>query len=236
MTVLLCILIILLLNWTLLQSTMGRRANINYFDEYSGGLYVAQTIASSQDFGNPVAYKVKFGLMKQHIQQQKEPDLLVKPTLVKHGVLEVDGFCVTAELDKGTNCADTQFQLPLRALNHRAVWLRISFYCLHANIHMHGCTTVIFKISAKRIVSLKSLMCTLFFPGCSGCAPEACFEALSHCTVLCWSSQSGTSSTGWWNSTWESLHLIGWLVRVTDWLEQKVTVTSLEQPEWRCPT
>lgn len=78
-------------------------------------------------------------------------------------------------------------------------------------------------------------MFTLFFTCCSGVV-EACVEEVSHCTVLCRSSQSATCSTGCWNSTWTTLHFIGWLVRVTGILEQKVTVTSLEQPAWRCPT
>lgn len=65
-----------------------------------------------------------------------EPDLLVEPGLVEHGVFEVDGVCVAVELHIVTNCTDVQFQLPLGALNHRAAGFRICLYHLHANIYM----------------------------------------------------------------------------------------------------
>ena len=94
---------------------------------------------------------VKFALMKQHLQQQRQPDLLVEPGLVKHSVFEVDGVCVAAELDVVTNCVNVQFQLPLRALNHRAAWLRICLYHLHANIWMHNCELT---LSSKLIINM----------------------------------------------------------------------------------
>lgn len=72
----------------------------------------------------------------KHLQQQRELDLLVKPGLVKHGVFEVNGVGVAIELDIVANCVNMQFQLPLRALNHRAAWLRICLYHLHAKIYM----------------------------------------------------------------------------------------------------
>lgn len=75
---------------------------------------------------------VNVGFTKQHIYP--EPDLLVQPGLVKHGVFEVDGFGVAAELHVVTNCAYTQFQLPLGAVNHRAAGLRIGLYLLRANM------------------------------------------------------------------------------------------------------
>lgn len=79
------------------------------------------------------------------------------------------------------------------------------------------------------------MTCTLFCTGC--CNPsESSFEELSHCTVFFRSSQSATCSNGCWNSTTQILHFIDLLVRVTGWVEVKVTVTSLEQPAWRCPT
>lgn len=70
------------------------------------------------------------------------PDLLVEPGLVKHCVFEVDGVSVAAELHIVTNCTDTQFQLQLPALNHRAVGLRICLYHLCANIKYTICSTV----------------------------------------------------------------------------------------------
>lgn len=54
--------------------------------------------------------------------------------LVQHCVFEVDGVCVAGELHIVTNCADTQFQLPLRPLNHRAAWFRICLYHLNTSI------------------------------------------------------------------------------------------------------
>lgn len=64
--------------------------------------------------------------------------LLVEPRLVKHGVFEVDDLSVAAELCVVAQCTDAQFQLPLRALYHRAAGLRICLYHLHANMqHMH---------------------------------------------------------------------------------------------------
>lgn len=100
--------------------------------------------------------------------------------------------------------------------------LFVQLYLLIANAFSH-----IFSITVNTF--------TLFFTCCSG-APWACVEEVSHGMVLCRSSQSATCSTGSWNSTWQILHIIGWLVRVTGWLEEKVIVTSLEQPAWRCPT
>lgn len=71
------------------------------------------------------------------------------PGLVKKCVFEVDGVGVAAELNIVTNCADTQFQLPQRTLNHRAAGLRICLYHLHANIYNYNCELVnsLFKIS-----------------------------------------------------------------------------------------
>lgn len=91
------------------------------------------------------------------------------------------------------------------------------------------------ELSLQHYFHITVNMFTLFFPGCCG-APKDCLEELSHCTVLCRSSQSATCSSGCWNSTWLTLHVISWLFRVTGWLEQNVTFTSLEQPAWRCPT
>lgn len=179
---------------------------------------------------------VNFGLMKHHTLHYPEPDLLVEPGLVKHGVFEVDGVSVAAELHIVTNCVDTQFQLPLRALDHRAARLRICLYHLHANIQNTCLLNYICGlVSLPDVFHIAINIFTLFFTCCSG-APAACLGELSHCTVFCRSSQSVTCSSGCWNSTWQTLHLIGWLVRVTGWLEQKVMVTSLEQPAWRCPT
>lgn len=62
----------------------------------------------------------------------------MEPGLVKHGVFEVDGVSVATELHKVTNCSDTQFQLPLGALDHRAAGLRICLNHLHANIYMYA--------------------------------------------------------------------------------------------------
>lgn len=76
--------------------------------------------------------------------QQREPDLLVEPGLVKHGVFEVDFFhrSITAELDIVTNCINMQFQLPLCPLNHRAGRLGICLYHLCANCEF---LTLLFK-------------------------------------------------------------------------------------------
>lgn len=60
----------------------------------------------------------------------------MEPALIEHGVFEVDGVGIAAELHIVTNCADAQFQLPLGALYHRAAGLRICLYYLYAN----GCT------------------------------------------------------------------------------------------------
>lgn len=62
------------------------------------------------------------------------------------------------------------------------------------------------------------------------CVAEECLEG------LCLSSQSATSSTGWSKATSQSLQLTGRFLNRTGLLEQKLTVTSFEQPAWRCPT
>lgn len=62
------------------------------------------------------------------------------------------------------------------------------------------------------------------------CVAEECLEN------LCLSSQSATSSTGWSKVTSQSLQLTGWFLNRTGLVEQKLTVTSFEQPACRCPT
>lgn len=54
--------------------------------------------------------------------------------------------------------------------------------------------------------------------------------------VLCLSSQATTSSTGWSKATSQSLQLTGRFPNRAGLVEEKLTVTSLEQPACRCPT
>lgn len=73
---------------------------------------------------------------------------------------------------------------------------------------------------------------TLTCIGCTVicCVAEECLED------LCLSSQSATSSTGWSKATSQSLQLTGRFLNCTGLVEQKLTVTSFEQPACRCPT
>lgn len=62
-------------------------------------------------------------------------DLLVKPALVKHGVVEVNGLGVAAELHIVTNCFDAQLQVPLGVFHHGAAGLRVCVNDLRAKMH-----------------------------------------------------------------------------------------------------
>lgn len=58
----------------------------------------------------------------------------------------------------------------------------------------------------------------------------------THLTVRRRSSQSVTCSGGSWKAILATLHLTGCLLKVTATSDFKVTVMSLVQPAWRCPT
>lgn len=68
-------------------------------------------------------------------QQDALCDLLVKPALVKHGIVEVDGLSVAAELHIVANCLDAQLQVPLGVLHHGAAGLGVRVNNLHAQMH-----------------------------------------------------------------------------------------------------
>lgn len=82
----------------------------------------------------------------------------------------------------------------------------------------------------------KRPMRTFFISGCGDASEAADDEVLCCCIILCGSSQSATGSTRSWDSSWQTLHPTGLLVRVTGRSDLKVTVISLEQLAWRCPT
>lgn len=104
--------------------------------------------------------------------------------------------------------------------------------CTHNGTKSSEFVCNVFSTHSQRTVDYNW---TLFFPCGSGVVEVRPGES-SHCTVLFRSSQSTTWSRGSWNSTWQILHLINWLPRRTGSFEEKVTVTSLEQPAWMCPT
>lgn len=58
----------------------------------------------------------------------------------------------------------------------------------------------------------------------------------THLMVRRRSSQSVTCSGGSWKAILATLHLTGCLLKVTATSDFKVTVMSLVQPAWRCPT
>lgn len=83
---------------------------------------------------NSASFEFHFDWVKHKTVHQSEPDLLLEPGLVKHSVFEVHRVSVASELHKITHCADTQAQLQLWSLYHRAGGLKIiCHHRLHTN-------------------------------------------------------------------------------------------------------
>jgi len=120
---------------TLLSSTAG------YYCGAHKGIVWYVTPTSSSFYWTIIYLSISFELMlyilkcdgMNHRILNPDSDLLVEPGLEKHSIFEVDGVGGAAELCMITNCTDAQIQLPLRAINYRAVGFRIRLYHLHAS-------------------------------------------------------------------------------------------------------
>lgn len=77
------------------------------------------------------------------------------------------------------------------------------------------------------------MLLTFFF---TGHVAAGLLTASTHLTVRRRSSQSVTCSGRCWKAILATLHFTGCILKVTATSDFKVTVMSLAQPAWRCPT
>lgn len=148
--------------------------------------------------------------------------------LVEHCVLEVNAVSAALERHVVTNRTNTKIHLPLWAFHHRAGRLIDLYDLLTHKQEVSGTEWDIGRLW-HGITSFTLAVVLSFF------AADPCLEEFSHCSDLCLSPQSATSSSGCSNATSQSLHIIDWFLSLAGSVERNITVTSLEQSACRCP-